>query len=394
MTMWSVRVRMLTAFVLLAAGALLVTPVATEQEPQAPFAIVHGPYLQLATEDGVTVVWHTNRPGVSRVEYGPTAALGQQAISSHHGLIDNDRTSHVVRLTGLKPGTSYHYRVVTREFIGYEKQHIVKWGETVAGETLAIRTLDRAAGPYTFAVASDIHENAARLDTLLSQLDWASVPFVIFNGDMVNDFMNLDQPFTGFVDASVARFARRIPFVYTRGNHDVRGRYARRLSDYFPTLDGKAYYSFDHGGIHVIVLDSGEDKVDSHEYYNGLVAFDDYRKEQAAWLEQDLRSDTARRARFRVIISHIPPRGATGYSIEQVRAQWEAAANAGKADLWFSGHTHRFARLDPTPGENGYRLIVGAPDTLIRVDVTASALTTTVSREDGTVLDTSVTRQR
>ena len=388
------RTRTNVGITLITLVGLSVLAAAIGQDQQAAFAIVHGPYLQLATEDGVTVVWHTNRRGVSRVEYGPTAALGQQAISSRHGLIDNDRTSHVVRLTGLKPGTTYHYRVGTREFVGYEKQHIVKWGETVTGETLSVRTLDRTAGPCTFAVVSDIHENAARLDTLLSRLDWASVPFVIFNGDMVNDFMNLDQPFTGFVDASVARFARRIPFVYTRGNHDVRGRYARRLSDYFPTLDGKAYYSFDHGGIHVIVLDSGEDKVDSHEYYNGLVAFDDYRKKQAAWLEQDLRSDAARRARFRVVISHIPPRGATGYSIEQVRAQWEAAANAGKVDLWFSGHTHRFARLDPTPGENGYRLIVGAPDMLIRVDVTASALTTTVTREDGSVVDTSVTRQR
>ena len=386
--------RTIVGLTLIVLVGLSVLPVATGQVQQAPFAIVHGPYLQLATEDAVTVVWQTNRPGVSRVEYGPTAAFGQEAVSSHNGLIDNDRTSHVVRLRGLKPGTTYHYRVVTREFVGYEKQYIVKWGETVTGETLSVRTLDRAAGPYTFAVLSDIHENAARLDTLLSRVDWAAVPFVIFNGDMVNDFMDPDQPFTAFVDASVARFARRIPFVYVRGNHDVRGRYARRLADYFPTLDGKAYYSFDHGGIHVIVLDSGEDKVDSHEYYNGLVAFDSYRKEQTAWLAQDLRSDAARRARFRVLVSHIPPRGAEGYSIEQVRTQWEATANAGKVDLWFSGHTHQFARLDQTPGQNGYRLIVGAPDTLIRVGVTASALTTTVTREDGTVVDTSVTRQR
>jgi acid phosphatase type 7 len=388
------RTRTNVGITLIALVGLSVLPAAIGQDQQVAFAIVHGPYLQLATEESVTVVWHTNRPGVSRVEYGSTAALGHQAVSSLHGLIANDRTSHVVRLTGLKPGTTYHYRVVTREFVGYEKQHIVKWGETVTGETLSVRTLDRAAGTFTFAVVSDIHENAARLDTLLSRLDWASVPFVIFNGDMVNDFMNVDQPFTGFVDAAVGRFARRIPFVYVRGNHDVRGRYARRLADYFPTLGGKAYYSFDHGGIHLIVLDSGEDKVDSHEYYNGLVAFDDYRKEQAAWLEQDLRSDAARRARFRVIISHIPPRGADGYSIEQVRTRWEAAANAGKVNLWFSGHTHRFARLDPTPGRNGYRLIIGAPDTLIRVDVTPSALTTTVTREDGSVVDSSITRQR
>jgi predicted phosphodiesterase len=243
-------------------------------------------------------------------------------------------------------------------------------------------------------VVSDIHENAARLDALLSRLDPASVPFVVFNGDMVNDFMSPGQPFSGFVDASVARFARTAPFIYVRGNHDVRGRYARGLADYFPTMNGKAYYSFDHGSVHFIVLDSGEDKVDSHEYYNGLVAFDPYRKEQARWLAQDLQSKPARRARFRVVISHIPPRGAEGYAIDQVREQWEGAANAGKVDLWFSGHTHRFARIDPAARQNAYRLIIGAADTLTRVDVAPSGMTVTVSRENGTVLDTSVTRQR
>jgi predicted phosphodiesterase len=394
MAMTITRTGALRALILLSSCVLLVAPVATEQAQDAAFAIVHGPYLQLPAEDAVTVVWHTSRPAVSRVEYGVTTDLGQQAVSSRNGLIDNDRTSHVVRLTGLKPGTTYHYRAVSREFIGYEKQHIVKFGETVTGEALSFRTLDRAAGPFTFAVVSDIHENAARLDTLLSRLEWASVPFVVFNGDMVNDFMNPGQPFTGFVDASVERFARRAPFIYVRGNHDIRGRYARRLADYFPTMEGKAYYSFDHGPVHFIVLDSGEDKVDSHEYYNGLVSFDGYRKEQAAWLEQDLRRPAARRARFRVLVSHIPPRGAEGYSIEQVRTMWEATANAGKVDLWFSGHTHRFARLDPTPGQNRYRLIVGAPDTLIRVDVTRAGLTTTVTRENGTVVDSSFTRHR
>jgi acid phosphatase type 7 len=392
--MHRMRARTNVGITLITLVGLSILPGATGQDRQPAFAIVHGPYLQLPAEDAVTVVWHTSRPAVSRVEYGPTVELGQQAASSRYGLVDNDRTSHAVRLVGLKPGTTYYYRVVSREFVGYEKQHIVKFGETVTGEALSFRTLARKAAPYTFAVVSDIHENAARLDTLLSRLDWASVPFVIFNGDMVNDFMSPDQPFTGFVDASVERFARRIPFVYVRGNHDVRGRHARRLADYFPTIEGRAYYSFDHGPVHFMVLDSGEDKVDSHEYYNGLVAFDDYRKEQAAWLDQDLRTDTARRARFRVLVSHIPPRGADGYSIEQVRTQWEAAANAGKVDLWLSGHTHRFARLDPTRGRNRYRLIVGAPDTLIRVDVTPAALTATVTRENGTVVDTSVTRQR
>jgi hypothetical protein len=340
----------------------------------------------------MTVVCHTNRPAVAEVEYGEGGQFDVVAMTSRHGLIDNDRTSHVIRLDGLRPGTTYSYRVVLREFAGYEKQHIVRWGPTVASEAARFTTLDSQAAAYTFAVVSDIHENAKRLDTLLARLDWEEVPFVVFNGDMVNDFMSLDQPFTGFLD--VARFAARIPFVYVRGNHDVRGRYARRLDEYFPTDGGRAYYSFDHGPVHFVVLDSGEDKVDTHEYYNGLVAFEPYRRQQARWLAADLAGAAARSAKFRVVLSHIPPDGAEGFAIQDVRAAWHDIAVQGGVDLWLSGHVHRYLNLDPTPDRNPYRLVLGAPDTIITVGVTRDALTLAVTRETGEVLGTATVGAR
>jgi phosphodiesterase/alkaline phosphatase D-like protein len=102
---------------------------ARQQQPDtAPFAMTHGPYLQLPDTTSMTVVWHTNRPAVSRVEYweraNPVRAGAELAppapdririaISAHHGLLDNDRTSHAIRLHGLKPGTTYAYRVISR----------------------------------------------------------------------------------------------------------------------------------------------------------------------------------------------------------------------------------------------------------------------------------------
>jgi predicted phosphodiesterase len=392
---------MLTICVLVACVAWL--PPGTAQQPDASaLAITHGPYLQLPTGTSMTIVWHTNRPCVSRVEYGPDERLGSTAVGSEHGLIDNDRTSHVVRLTGLTPGRTYRYRVVSREFQGYEKQHIVKFGATVSSEMSSFTTLDEKKASYSFAVVSDIHENAKRLDGMLAAVDWSLAPLAIFNGDMVNDFMNPDQPFTGFLDVAVARFARTIPFVYVRGNHDVRGRFARRLADYFPMRDGHAYYSFDHGPVHFIVLDSGEDKVDAHEYYNGLVAFEPYRREQAIWLAGDLRSPAARRARYRIVVSHIPPHDGTaregtadeGFAIQQVRECWEKAANAGAVDLWLSGHTHRYAHVAPAARTNRYHLVIGAPDTLTRVDVSSQKLLVTITRETGGIVETVTVRPR
>lgn len=356
------------------------------QETGAALAITHGPYLQLPTSSSMTVVWHTNRKCVSRVEYGTGDSLGLTAISSRNGLIDNDRTSHVIRLTGLKPGTKYRYRVVSREFAGYIQQHIVTFGETVASPIHEFTTLDPGKAGFSFAMVSDIHERAQDLEAMLNQKAFAGIDFAVYNGDMLNDFMKTDQVFTGFLDVTIRRFASTMPFVYARGNHETRGRFARSLPDYLPSMDGRTYYSFDHGGVHFIVLDSGEDKEDAHQYYNGLVDFQNFRKEQAEWLKADLAADACRNARFRIVISHIPPRSAKGFAIEDVCRNFEPLINKARIDLWLSGHTHRFQRVDPAPGQNAYPLIIGSTDTITRVDAARESLTVSVVRQSGEVL--------
>jgi len=331
----------------------------------------------------MTIVWHTNRKCVSRVEYGTGDELGTTAISSRNGLIDNDRTSHIIHLAGLKPGTRYKYRVVSREFGGYKQQHIVTFGQAVTSPIYEFATLDPGKESFAFSMVSDIHERAADLEAMLSQKLFEGIDFAVYNGDMLNDFMQVEQIFSGFLDVTVKSFARETPFLHVRGNHEVRGRYARNLPDYLPTVDGRAYYSFDHGGVHFIILDSGEDKEDSHQYYNGLVDFQNYRKEQAEWLKTDLSSDACRKAQYRIVFSHIPPRGAEGFAIRDVRLNFEPLINPAGIDLWLSGHTHRFQRVDPAPGQNTYPLIIGATDTITRVDKSGDKLIARVVRLNG-----------
>jgi predicted phosphodiesterase len=349
----------------------------------AALAITHGPYLQLPTGTSMTIVWHTNKKCVSKVEYGTDERLGLTATSSQNGLIDNDRTSHAIRLSGLKPGVTYKYRVVSREFGGYQKQHIVTFGETVASPACQFTTLDPGKEGFSFSMVSDIHERAADLDSMLGQKYFQDVDFVVYNGDMLNDFMQLDQVFNGFLDVTVGRYAKEKPFLFVRGNHEVRGRFARALPDFFPTVDGRAYYSFDHGGVHFVVLDSGEDKEDSHEYYNGLVDFQNYRREQAEWLKADLGSDACRKAAFRIVFSHIPPRGAEGFAIQDVRRNFEDLANKAGVDLWLSGHTHRFQLVAAAQDQNTYPLMIGATDTITRVEVSRDRLKLTAIRMNG-----------
>ena len=67
----------------------------------------------VAAADGTaTVTWNTDEPSDSRVDYGTTAALGQSATDAAAV------TAHSVRLTGLTPGASYHYRVRSADGAG------------------------------------------------------------------------------------------------------------------------------------------------------------------------------------------------------------------------------------------------------------------------------------
>jgi hypothetical protein len=332
---------------------------------------------------------------VSKVEYGAGEDLSQMAFRSEHGLIDADTTLHRVRLTGLRPGTPYRYRVVSKEIVKFEP-YKVTYGTTVESGVHAFTTLDRSKERFSFIVLNDRHEKVKPLTKALGGVDWDGVDLVFLNGDMLNHIETEAQILRGVVDPCVRSFARRIPLVYVRGNHEARGSYARRLMDYFPAQTATYYYSFDHGPVHFIVLDSGEDKADTSNEYSGLVDFDRYRAVQARWLREDLRSEACRRARFRVALVHMPPFGGNNWHGEkEIRRQWAPLLDEGRIDLLLCAHTHDYARLAPEKGKHHFPIVIGDVDTVIRIDVAPSALSVRVSNDEQALVDESaITGQR
>ncbi|MEC9352713.1 MAG: fibronectin type III domain-containing protein, partial [Planctomycetota bacterium] len=69
--------------------------------------MTRGPFLQLGATDSMTIAWRTAAPSAGAVEYGPDAGLGLTVESA------GPASEHVVVLTGLSPGTEYHYRVLS-----------------------------------------------------------------------------------------------------------------------------------------------------------------------------------------------------------------------------------------------------------------------------------------
>ncbi|MCZ6678834.1 MAG: fibronectin type III domain-containing protein [Candidatus Poribacteria bacterium] len=59
----------------------------------------------VAKDDSVTITWKANETATGEIEYGESTAYGSVAQSG------KARIAHSVQLTGLKPETTYHYRI-------------------------------------------------------------------------------------------------------------------------------------------------------------------------------------------------------------------------------------------------------------------------------------------
>lgn len=193
---------------------------------------------------------------------------------------------------------------------------------------------------------NDIHGDNESLASLLGNVEKEKMDFVLFNGDMVSHMDSEKTLFDGFMNTSVKLFAARIPFYYSRGNHESRGTYASRFMDYFPTSTGKPYYCFREGPVFFVVLDGGEDKPDSDVEYHGMAAFDLYRQEQAKWLQQVTESREFQSAPFKVAVIHIPPFGSTWHGPLHTKELFVPILDKAGIDLMLCGHLHKYQYIE------------------------------------------------
>lgn len=389
------RISVLHALVI---GALAAPLFGLAQDAVKP-AIVHGPYLQNPTESSITIIWFTNKPCASWVEYGTGESLTSfpkfgslisVARSGRHGLFEANTTRHEVTLSGLAAGKPYRYRVVSKEILQFAPYEVV-YGDAVVSDIYPLHLLAPKKSGFRFQVYQDIHGDAQKLHDLFQLPGWDTSDLFFFNGDTLSSLDSEEAIFGGFLDFAAGRFAHSLPFVYVRGNHDTRGALARRLDEYFPPRNGRYYYSFDHGPVHFTVLDSGEDKPDDSPVYAGLADFDRYRQAQAEWLKEEIKAEAFTKAAFRVVIVHMPlyggGKGTLAHGIDQVTKLWGPLLNEGGTDLAISGHYHRLYKYPPEPGKNAFP-IVGAPqDALVRADVTADSIDLKIIDIKGNTLD-------
>ena len=315
------------------------------------------PVLQNPDIGEISVVWRVHQLSTGQVEYGLTKKLGKVAVADEHGMRLRDDKALMVRLTDLKPDTTYYYRVVTTPIKYAYPPNVPVLGTTKPGAIYKFRTPAVKSDRASFAVINDTHEHGRLIHGLFKKLQADPEDVVIWNGDMFNNVTSTGKIMEQTLDLlGPQAYAAETPIVYTYGNHDVRGEYAPVLENVIPTRQGRRYFTFQNGPIQFMVLDTGEDKPDSHPGLKGMTEFEDYRSEQRDWIAGQIRRPEWRGALFRVILCHIPP----SYSPD-ARKKWEDLLSKGGADLMICGHVHHHGYVPPKAARLYPVLIGGGP---------------------------------
>ncbi|MFC1661333.1 metallophosphoesterase [Gemmatimonadota bacterium] len=369
-------------------------PALAQSEPFKVFdtrpVITEGPYLVATSETTATIVWLTDTPSHAKVRYGPGGNLSAVAEPQLDGLVPVG-TRHVVHLKGLSPGTIYGYEVVATRVVKLNAYWPDKGLDARSGPH-QFTTFDRDSPSVSFSVVTDTHEDTGLIDRLNEAIDWESTDFLVHAGDAFDWVGSEEHLFRAWLRPTSVGLAHSKPLIFVRGNHELRGPFARHLLDYVPTPEGRFYYARDAGPVHLMVLDTGEDKPDDTNVYAELNRTVPYRAEELAWFREHVNT-TARvsEAPFRVILMHQPEWGWLADGSEA----WIETANAAGVDLVIAGHRHRFSHTPPGPGvEHAYHLLVVGKDQVARVKATPTELEVVVSGTDGSLVHTLVIPRR
>ncbi len=371
-------------------------PTELQEAPKEAYVFNHGPYIQGLTEGEATIFFTTSSKGFSWVEARKKGSdeSARRFVTARDGLIEASGTRNAIRIDGLEAAADYEYRLVSKEMVEF-RPYKVTYGDSIVSPWYGFRTTDPATTEFSFIVISDIHGNSEKYRTLVSHLPMERVEAVFLNGDTM-DYQDVpDQPYGGFVDTSVELFATEKPFVAIRGNHETRGRYARDYHNYVYLPEGKFYGLYRVGDTAIVALDSGEDKPDGHPVYAGIVAFDDYLREQAGWLEQVVESERFTSAKHRIVLVHIPPVNRKDPSKEHAREADGGAQrvydlfvpilNRADIDLMMSGHTHRQMTIEPKEGMYEFPIVVNDNRSASLVHVSPGGISVRTVDTDGNV---------
>ena len=314
------------------------------------------PYLQNPVGNGITVMWETTVPAYCWVEYGTDTTQLKRARTIVDGQVVCNNYLHKIRIDGLQPGQKYYYRVCSQEMLLYQAYKKV-FGNTAQSSFSEFTLPTTDTDSFTAVVFNDLHQHTQTFRALCKQIQNVDYDFVVFNGDCVDDPVDHNQATTFISELTAGVHGDRIPTFFMLGNHEIRNAYSIGLRDHYDYVGDKTYGSFNWGDTRIVMLDCGEDKLDSHWVYYGLNDFTQLRNEQVDFLKKELSAKEFKKAKKRVLIHHIP---LYGNSEKNLCADlWTNLLEKAPFNVSLNAHTHKYAFHPKGELGNNYPVVIG-----------------------------------
>ncbi|MCE5287574.1 MAG: metallophosphoesterase family protein [Pelosinus sp.] len=291
------------------------------------------------TADTETVTWQTCKYIMySKVEYAERGVPFSAAVLSGTAeLVDTDMgcvAVHSIKLTHLKPGTAYRYRVGNGFF----------WSPYYS-----FTTAPAEAAPFSFLLFGDSQGYSFgvwqdTLDTAYNRN--SSAAFMMNIGDLVDmglSYRQWDEWFhagRGVIET--------IPIMAVMGNHETYNTEWKIVQPLFytaflrfpdngpPELKGKVY-SFDYGDAHFTILDT--QRQEEEEWIPNMLIL------QQEWLKRDL---SAAAKRWKLVFMHRPAyHNRLIAGDEDLQETFAPVFERYNVDVVFAGHDHAYARSYP-----------------------------------------------
>jgi len=358
------------------------------EDAEGDFRFLVPAYLQNQTATGINIFTILSKPAVAWLEILDSTGNIQQTIyQSEDGMINAN--TDFFHFSIAEAPRSFRYRIRAKEIQKFDPYKII-YAQEIQTPIFEAKLAENNQQQIHCLVYNDVHEEKSSYRDLIPNHDPSIFDFFVLNGDSFH-YVTDQEDITEKLLKPIEFFATGKPFIMNRGNHETRGSFARNFKRYFGYPDNKYYQAFKRGAIFWIMLDSGEDKPDDHEVYGGTVDYDNYRKEQAKWLETVLQSKERKSAQHTVVISHIPIfHSDDWHGTLHNRECFHPLFQKYKIDAMISGHTHQYGYY-PADKDHHYPIFIGGGPkagkrTIIDISGSAKSLAIRMTRDDGTEL--------
>ncbi|TAK62779.1 DNRLRE domain-containing protein [Methylobacter sp.] len=325
---------------------LIALMAAAPAQEAAALALTRGPYLQTGTSSGLIVRWRSDLASDSRVRVGTSPANLNLTFDQ-----PASTTEHIVQVNGLNPQTKYYYSIgsTTQVISGADsntyfttapttgtQQPTRIWvigdaGNGSAGQTAVYNAYRNFTGANPTHLWLQLGDNAYNSGT---DAEYQSNMFNMYP-DMFRQ--SVTWPTLGNHDGASADSATQTGPYYNIFSLPKNGEAGGVASG------TEAYYSFDYGNIHFIVLDS-------HDSVRTAGS------PMLTWLESDLQASNAE---WNIAFWHHPPYSKGSHDSDTESQMVEMRQNtlpileAYGIDLVLTGHSHAYERSKFIDGHYG-----------------------------------------